>query len=338
MATGDIVFANDFLKKPLLNLIDCFIKDFTNSDIIKYLNCPELFYGAIERNKEPVFFYYIPAYEKINYKNYQFPLGEDKYYFSVLSNFGCSYSCSFCLFSNIHFKERDNFDFEEEIKFISQTNNIREIYLADQNFASENSDYITKCEILKKYKMKWICFSRIDGLNKQKINLLKETGCHTLMFGVESISETTREKYKKNFNNDIIQENIYYLKKNKIKTLATYIIGLPGDSITNILKTIEYACKIDTDYASFNIASPKFSTEFEQDIKNISHSFSQCGNDYILKSNFSNDEIKRLLKSAIRKYYFRIGYINKFFRNLNSIYKIKKLVIIFFNLIKKTFY
>jgi len=69
-----------------------------------------------------------------------------------------------------------------------------------------------------------------------------------------------KRNLKKKFYNNIINENINYLKENNIKTLATYIIGLPGDSTENILKTIEYACKIDADYASFNVASPKFST------------------------------------------------------------------------------
>ncbi|HPN29785.1 MAG TPA: radical SAM protein [bacterium] len=338
LVSGDIVFAGDSLKKPLQDFIDCFIKDFTSPSIVEYLKEPESFSGAIERYNEPFFNYYIPAYEKINPDNYQFPLGEDKYYFSVLSNFGCPYTCSFCLFSNIKFKERDNLDFEEEIKFISLNYDIREIYLADQNFASDNSDYKTKCEILKKYKMKWICFSRIDSLNKSKIRFLKESGCRALMFGVESVSATTREKYKKQFDNDIVCENINYLKENKIKSLATYIIGLPGDSVDNVLKTIEYACKIDTDYASFNVASPKFSTVFENDIINITQPFSQYGNDYVLKSNFKKDEIKQLLKTAIRKYYFRAGYVKKFFKTLNSFYKIRKFTIILFNLIKKIFY
>ncbi|MEI7562612.1 MAG: hypothetical protein WCJ39_02625 [bacterium] len=57
----------------------------------------------------------------------------------------------------------------------------------------------------KKYNFGWFGFSRVDVLDKETMQLMKQAGCHTIRFGVESGNEYILKTYGKGYTLDVIK-------------------------------------------------------------------------------------------------------------------------------------
>jgi len=106
--------------------------------------------------------------------------------------------------------------------------------------------------------LSWYTCVRADMLDDETLGLMKRAGCHTLHIGVESGSEEILRHYQKKVDLKRIEEAFALCRKHRIRTLAFFIIGLPGETPASIGQTIEFAKKIRCDFASFNIASPLY--------------------------------------------------------------------------------
>ncbi|MGA2785875.1 MAG: radical SAM protein [Candidatus Bathyarchaeia archaeon] len=101
-----------------------------------------------------------------------------------------------------------------------------------------------------------------------------------------------------------------WCKKLGIWTHATYIIGLPGETREDILRTIKFAKSLDTDSVQFSIATPFPGTPFYMQAKEngwlttTDWTMYDGGNFSVLNyPQLSTGEIEELHKTALKKWY-----------------------------------
>ncbi|NES84266.1 MAG: radical SAM protein, partial [Moorea sp. SIO2B7] len=274
IGTGDVYreFKSDGFK--MHDFLDAILLDFSTEDILDYLNKGEgeiinnviykykgQIYAGEEIHGHGKFQIDTPRWDLFSINKYKFPFERKSKFASILTDFGCAYSCSFCPISTLGFKLRSVSDVMEEIKLLKSLG-VRELFFRDQTFGVNKKRTLELCEALKALKMSWTCFTRVDVLNEDIIKPMQEAGCHTIMFGIESADEELLEQYEKNTKQSQMLEAIALCKKYSIETVGTFILGLPGDTKESTLKTLEFAKKLNLDFASFNIAVPRFGTKF----------------------------------------------------------------------------
>jgi anaerobic magnesium-protoporphyrin IX monomethyl ester cyclase len=170
----------------------------------------------------------------------------------------------------------------------------------------------------------------VDVLNDELLYTMKRAGCHTLSLGVETANDAVNQAFSKGINREQVKQTFILCKKNKIRTMAHFILGLPGETHKSILQTIEFALEIDPFYASFNIAEAPESTTFgeeyreqfgkqEKQLDELSYPYPEC-------STIPLKETLALRKLAIRKFYFQPRKLLQYIRSIKSPYEIKKLV------------
>jgi radical SAM superfamily enzyme YgiQ (UPF0313 family) len=200
---------------------------------------------------------------------------------------------------------------------------IREIVFRDATFGADRQHTV---ELLKrmingKFSFSWLCASRANILDEETAKLMKQAGCHTIQIGVESGSDHILKKYNKAVNTDIIKKAFDICRKYRIKTLAHFIIGLPGETREDIFKTIDFAKELKCDYASFNVASTVFGSSLREeaidkgwvnkDAAGSIREFPQAGS-------LSLEEVNNLRKKAVRDFYLRPGYLAGMFLGVAS--------------------
>jgi len=203
---------------------------------------------------------------------YHKPITRNSRIKSVHTARGCPYSCTYCYNSKIkdlyrgcgvpHLRFRKVDFVIEECRQIRDNYPVEVIYFGTDSFPVKK-DWVL--EFAEKYPKEvgvpWICQAHPQNLSLEVCEAMKESGCISVLVGVESGDEQVRRELlnRKMPDEKIIQaaDNIHKAGMN----LFTYnMMGLPGETIEQAFKTIEINQKCKTDLVSVSLFQPYPST------------------------------------------------------------------------------
>lgn len=353
---GDVFFDNpeNILRK--CRSISAIYFDFVSEDINYFLRKEfsriknmafrkngELVLKRHKPGKDVLANFPIPKQELFISKNYRFPFVKRYPFATVLTNFGCPYKCSFCIGGNIGFSARDSGNVMKELMLLVKLG-VKEIFFEDYTFGIPQKMIMQLLDeiIENDLGISWTCFSRVDVLKEEMLDRMKKAGCHTIIFGVESGNESMLKLYNKGYTKSQIISTFKQCKRLGIRTVGTFILGLPEETRDTCLETIHFAKELDCDFASFNVAVPRAGTKLreksikenliEEDVINFDHS----GDEIAMSTNsLSKEEMLQLKRLAIRKFYFRPKYILKRLKNLSSFTELREQISECWSLFKK---
>ncbi|MEW6039945.1 MAG: radical SAM protein [Elusimicrobiota bacterium] len=317
--------------------IDAIILDFTNTDALNFFkgnfdrieNATFRSNGEIKsvtRDYKPgEFSIPLPRHEIFTGRNYRYPFVREKVFSTILADFGCPFNCSFCIMAELPFKWRNPGEIVIEIKYLNSLG-IKEFFLATQTFGANKKMAQGLCEqiIRENISCGWTCFSRVDVVNEELLKLMKQAGCHTIIFGVESGDEKILKEYRKQYTVEQIKNTLQTCERLGIETVATFILGLPEEDSESIEKTIKLAKSLPIDYASFNVAVPRMGTEMRDDaimlglVDQNKKVMDQSGSEVAMPTKkLTRKQVDAYRRKAVFSFYFRPSYI------LNRLLKLK---------------
>ncbi len=344
IASGDVFFEGGFERVKNHKLFDAVIYDFTNEDIIHFIegdfNCIEnMIFRENGEFKEKINKIYkkkeisipIPRHELFTKNSYNHPFSQSPSFSVILTDFGCPFKCKFCIMPALDYKYRKISNVIDELDYMNKLG-IKEIFWADQTFAvnKKRCEELLNRMIEKNYDFGWFCFTRVDVVNEKLLILMKKAGCHTIIFGVESANEFILKKYRKGYTKEEIRNGINMASKVGLNTVGTFIIGLPEETIETFNETLRFIKKLNLDFASFNVAVPRLGTELRKEaidekiIDSEMEVMDQSGINVAMRTkSLSIDDIKRFKRKAVKDFYFRPEYLFSRLKKINSFYNLK---------------
>nr|MBI4156735.1 radical SAM protein [Candidatus Woesearchaeota archaeon] len=330
IVSGDLFMEDPVKHMEKHKIIDAAMLDFTNQDIIHFLenekdkieflvyrDGDKIIKPEINRNKYRNYEIPIPKYELFPNEKYRFPFVKKYPMATLLSDYGCPYTCTFCIMATIGFKLRSVDKVIEELKYLKDLGT-KEVFFIDQTFAVNRpraKELLNKM-IDENLDLGWSCFSRVDVVNEEILSLMKKAGCHTIMFGVESGSQEILNNVDKRTTLDIIKRTFNLCRRLGIKTLGTFILGLPGETEETINQTIKFAKSIEPDYVAFNVAIPRMNTALRREALNkklISDDLDvmdQSGTYAVMGTGeLTVERVIELKRKAVKQFYFRPSYV-----------------------------
>lgn len=210
----------------------------------------------------------MPSRSLINTEKYYSVIGSSRYLTSMLTSRGCPYQCIFCHRETMgkQFRAASVGQVLEEIATI-KTLGIGEILIYDDTFTVDKMRVEGICRGIAERRID-IMFdirARVDHINVGILRLLKGVGCRRIHLGVEASSDRILEKLRKGITVAQVEEAFRCAKDVGIETLAYFIIGSPGETVNDILRTIEFAKKLNPDYCHFAIMTPYPATPLYHD-------------------------------------------------------------------------
>ncbi len=275
----------------------------------------------------------IPAYELFALRKY-IPaphLVKNTPAYIMVTQRGCPFRCTFCnanevLGEKIRFKPIDMVI--EEIACLINQYGAKGIIFYDSTFTINHRWVNDLCEaILKKnLKISWYCGTRTDVINKDLLKVMKKAGCFMISYGIESANEKTLSLLQKCINIEQAMDTVNLTMKEGIKACTMYILGLPGESREDVMKTISLARKISSHIAFFFLPTPFPKTKLyydcqkdgglRKDIKWSDYNMTNFSDPVYINPSFSPEEYKGLINYAYKSYYTSPKVI---FRNLSKL-------------------
>jgi len=235
---------------------------------------------------------------------------------SVITSRGCPYDCSFCAASRFcgkRWRARSPESVVEEVALLRRQFGFRAISFMDDNFMLSPKRVSEICDrmLRKKVKVKWMALSRADTVVRERalIEKMYSAGARILFLGIESGAQEVLDDYGKHEDIELFHSAIEILRKYKIRTWASFIIGAAQETKKMVQKTLELAKRLDPYVAQFSILTPYPGTALFDSVKHrlLHRNWSLFdGQHAVFRTEFlSGGELERLLGRAYRGFYVR---------------------------------
>lgn len=166
--------------------------------------------------------------------------------FRFISAFGCSHKCSFCspaLFYGDKVRYRIPKEFVATLRSTLKRYGLDSYLMGDLTFFNSIEHSTEVCKCIKELKVDDIagywCQTRLDLLSTDVINLLERSGCKQVALGIETFKQNTLSHLKEMENIRDIEHKFKELKKRKIEVQIYLMVGIPGETASDINRTIE---------------------------------------------------------------------------------------------------
>ncbi len=186
---------------------------------------------------------------------------------NLMTSRGCPYSCIFCVGSKMVGRRVRYFDVErvvDEFEMLSKLK-FRQINVVDDLFTSHKKRCIAICRSIidRGISHPWTAFARVDTVNRELLENLKEAGCTTLCFGIESGNQEILDRVKKKITLEKCRKAVGLCNEVGIDPMTSYILGLPGETPGTVRKTMNFAKELSPNYG-YHILAPFPGTEVRE--------------------------------------------------------------------------
>ena len=200
-----------------------------------------------------------PAFDLVGdklFSHYRLSVFGTKHFRSIglVTSRGCSGHCSFCDLGVVGrgYRIMTAPYLINHLNELNQRYSVNDLLFYDDMFTGNKKRLETFCnEMIKAGNpFSWSCCSRVDFVQYLDIlELMRDAGCHTIEFGVESGSQRILDSMRKNVTKEKIRHVIDSATRAGITTKANFILGHLGETHDSINETIKFAKSLNVNYA-----------------------------------------------------------------------------------------
>ena len=270
-----------------------------------------------------------PARRLIKSQLYYYVLGKRSTFTTMVSSRGCPYHCIFCSTPKENYRQRSVHNVVQEMEECRHLG-AEEIHFVDDTFNLSPEWMISICQEIRgrHLQIPWSFRGRVDTLTREVLQELKAANCIRMNLGVETGTDEGLRRLGKSLTIRQIEEVFTWTKEIGISTVAYFLIGCPHEkSREDILHTLRFAQRLNSDFALFNILTPYPDTElyreglekglFKKDFwREFAFHPTKDFEPRVWEESFTKEELEKILISIYRRYYFRPSII---FKNLKSL-------------------
>ena len=221
----------------------------------------------------------LPARHLLPLSRYQ-ALG---YPISIITSRGCPYSCIFCQGRRMvgkKIRKRSAAGIVNEIEQILSYG-INRINIADDLFASDKAKVMEVCGEIQKRGLSftWSAFARVNTVDRETLQVMKDTGCDSVSFGVESGNPEMLKRIRKNITLDQVRQAVKLCNEVGMLAHTSFMVGLPGESPETLEETKQFAASLGSLYGYHFLAPFPGTTVREEvdkyDLEILTHDWSR---------------------------------------------------------------
>ncbi|MBF0504805.1 MAG: B12-binding domain-containing radical SAM protein [Candidatus Omnitrophica bacterium] len=166
----------------------------------------------------------------------------DEKLFFVETGRGCSSSCQFCNDVGVWQRKPRQKSVEriiKEVNFFKEHGKAKKFFFRENTFTADRSRTMSFCQHLIRHKVdiEWECGTRVDAVDKNLLKTMKEAGCRSINYGVESLSDPILKAMNKGFSSSLAMNVIRETHRAGIMPDYNIILGYPGETEGTLAET-----------------------------------------------------------------------------------------------------
>jgi radical SAM superfamily enzyme YgiQ (UPF0313 family) len=190
-------------------------------------------------------------------------------YYPLITSRGCPFSCKYCFRSlKGDWRPRSPANVIAEMEYAKETYQFNHMVIHDDSFNLDSKRVEEICDLMidRRLRIPWKCAGiRANVVTDEVCSRMKAAGCIEAAVGIESLVPEVFARIDKRESMDSILEGIRMLRRNGLKVIGYFIIGLPGDNYRGTMETFKKAKNI-VDGQSWTLMLPIKGTPFWEEL------------------------------------------------------------------------
>jgi len=263
-------------------------------------------------------------------------------YMDIISGRGCPNKCIYCLWPQVMhgttYRLRSPANVVDEMEYdLKHWPKLKqgEFFFEDDTFTVNKKRAEQICDeiINRGLDVTWSVNARADTADMELFSRMKTAGCRELLVGFESGDQGMLDGMNKHVTLEQSRKFVKHAHKAGLVVHGCFVLGLPGETIETMEKTLEFAMDLNIDTVQFSAAVPFPGTEY----------YSMCEANGLIKARswadwlddgeqstvieypgLSKEEIEYYVDRGLKQFYFRPRYMVKFLldtRSLSDLYR-----------------
>jgi anaerobic magnesium-protoporphyrin IX monomethyl ester cyclase len=177
--------------------------------------------------------------------------------FPMMSARGCTFKCTFCYRMDPGYRKRDPKELLDEVEKLHKDYGITRLTFMDDLLMSsvEHTEDVCREMLKRNLPITWDCMGRLNYTSKELLQLMKDSGCVYIVYGIESMDQKVLNNMKKGLRPDKIVSGIEQTLDVGISPGLNFIFGNRGDTRETLQKSVDFLLKYD-DFAEKRTIRP----------------------------------------------------------------------------------
>ncbi len=237
---------------------------------------------------------------------------------TMVTSRGCPWKCGYCsqVYSEkLRFRSVDSV--AEEMAWLEKTWGVREIVMFDETFTMGKKRMLQLAEELgrRDLKVRFNIRARVDTVDRDVLRALKGVGLRSIHMGVEAGTDRMLRIMKKGITRQQCLTAFRAAREAGIETRGYFMLGYPDATRHDLQETIDFACALGLDWASFSVATILPATDLYRISRERGYVDGDPWLDYTLSGGgsipqletetFSAEQLRRWRTKAYMKFYLR---------------------------------
>jgi len=194
---------------------------------------------------------------------HHFDVGSYGHVLPVFFTRGCPMRCLYCTAHKTagrKTRSKSPGRFIEELKHYVQMYGVRVFNFADDNFAADRARAEAFCDLVIKegLDIRWYLSQgiRADTVDEPLLRKMRRAGCTVVAMGVETVNPRSLKILRRGISLDQITAAIRAAKSAGMLVKTFNLIGCPGDTFADVMKTIRYNLDEGVDIPRYGVLYP----------------------------------------------------------------------------------
>ncbi|HEB68310.1 MAG TPA: radical SAM protein [Desulfobulbus sp.] len=247
----------------------------------------------------------------------------------VMTSRGCNRHCIYCFQidksrkSGIRYRSIDNVMAEIELCL---EQGYREIKFIDETLAADYNRAMRLAQEIRSRGLDftWFASACVNQVDKPLLQAFKDAGCWAMLMGAESGVQKNLNTLGKGITLSQIRQAVRSAREVGIKVFTPFLFGIPGETFSEGLETIKFACALNPDVANFHSLTPFPGTELYDNLEKYGTVADDLA-DYTYQGaaftpyTMTREEIMALRQMAFRRFYSRPKFLIRRLADMSSL-------------------
>ncbi len=162
---------------------------------------------------------------------------------------GCPHRCVYCSESVMWRQRSRTFSVERlvrEMRLLRDDHGAQRFLLAYDQFTTDRAYVERFCHGVLEAGLNttpWYCISRLDSVDRPLLRLMREAGCESMCYGIDSGSEKTLAFIGKDIDEGILHQRVRETTEEGMTPTLSFVVGFPEEEREDLDKTLLLALR-----------------------------------------------------------------------------------------------